>query len=766
MNTFFSKRVHFRLTLGIVLLVLCAYFSGVGTTHFASALSGAPCHVYNVGSSIPTGFAAPWDVFAKALLMKVFCGTGAELTVSGTPATYIWKTAYTAVLGGSWATVPLVGSNTTPDGNWLIGNASANLSTATADMSKPNFALVYICTYADAAWKCGCSFPSSCIAGNYSIQRFTSTENTGNGSATQCSDTPLDIQIVIDHSGSMSGDKIRDAKASAKTFIDVAGGSNTRMGMLYFNSSAYLTAGLTPALDTVKDAIDRIRSPNSSTNVGLAIGTAHRELEQNGNPSAKHVILLLTDGKANLPLEPPGPDRDFIPPDELPYAEQYAENEAARAKAAGNILYVVGMGSDVNTASLRRMATSPSHYYFAPTSAQLESIYVAIAGRLCPRAGAILSGLKLIDKNGNGARDAGDTGLSSWTIVLKDQSGSEKARTLTNASGAFSFRDVSPGTYSVCEITGTLWRQTLPPSGCHSVTVGAQNVGGLLFLNTPQLPTLMFTADALTVPYDTSTTLRWTAQNVSVCIAGDAWSGGKSLSGIESTGNLTASKTYTLTCTGARGSVAKSVTVGISVPPPEVTLSASATKVSRGANSTLTWTSQNASACAASSGTPDWPGAKVLNGSQLAGPINGLTTFIITCTNAGGSTTRSVSVDILPIDFALVNQGDIEVQFSGTSGKTTTETVITVLPREGFSGTVALSAGPSVIGGVAPTFNFSDAALSSAEYSTGSRFSIAFPSSIAPGNYAVQVTGVSGSLIRATNLTLKVTNFNPVIIER
>jgi len=77
-------------------------------------------------------------------------------------------------------------------------------------------------------------------------------------------------------------------------------------------------------------------------------------------------------------------------------------------------------------------------------------------------------------------------------------------------------------------------------------------------------PTLSLTADQYSVPYNTSTTLRWASQYTTSCSASGAWSGSKALSGSESTGNLTKQTTYLLQCSGPRGSTSpSSATIGI-----------------------------------------------------------------------------------------------------------------------------------------------------------------------------------------------------------
>lgn len=71
----------------------------------------------------------------------------------------------------------------------------------------------------------------------------------------------------------------------------------------------------------------------------------------------------------------------------------------------------------------------------------------------------------------------------------------------------------------------------------------------------------------ITIGYNQSAALSWTSGNVSACQASGAWSGNKATSGSESTGSLTASRTYTLTCVSSGGTVSDSVIVNVSSQP-------------------------------------------------------------------------------------------------------------------------------------------------------------------------------------------------------
>jgi len=61
-------------------------------------------------------------------------------------------------------------------------------------------------------------------------------------------------------------------------------------------------------------------------------------------------------------------------------------------------------------------------------------------------------------------------------------------------------------------------------------------------------------------------TINWTSKNATTCTASDSWGGAKNTSGSESTGILTFSKNYVITCTGPSGSAKDSVTAAVTYP--------------------------------------------------------------------------------------------------------------------------------------------------------------------------------------------------------
>jgi YVTN family beta-propeller protein len=153
-------------------------------------------------------------------------------------------------------------------------------------------------------------------------------------------------------------------------------------------------------------------------------------------------------------------------------------------------------------------------------------------------------------------------------------------------------------------------------------------------------PTVTFSASPATIIVGGSSTLTWATTNaVSATI--DNGVGSVPVNGSVSV-SPTMTTTYTLTATGAGGSASVSVKVTVQEPPPTVTLFADPEYIPPNGSSTLTWTTKNATSASIDQGI----GAVELNGSLAVSPTSG-TTYTLTATGPGGSTSTSVTIKIL-----------------------------------------------------------------------------------------------------------------------
>jgi hypothetical protein len=205
------------------------------------------------------------------------------------------------------------------------------------------------------------------------------------------------------------------------------------------------------------------------------------------------------------------------------------------------------------------------------------------------------------------------------------------------ASGGWSGSLATSGTWATEALSNTtLYELTCTGTGgsaSQSVTVTVSALA----------PVIMLGANPSSVEAGGASLLTWSTGNATACSASGAWSGRKGLSGSQPSGTLTAGATYTLTCTGARGTASQSVTVSVKSPAPTITLAAAPSTIANGTSSTLKWNATKATSCSASGA---WSGSKGMSGSQSTGILGADATYSLTCSGPGGKASQSATVSI------------------------------------------------------------------------------------------------------------------------
>lgn len=138
---------------------------------------------------------------------------------------------------------------------------------------------------------------------------------------------PLNFAIVLDHSGSMRGAKLKNVKEAVKVVIDRLEPSDY-ISVVIFDDTAQVIIPSMPANDPIgmKAAIDRIPDAGGTTmSLGMIQGLG--ELRRWNIPNAINRMILLTDG--------------------VTYGDTDRCRQLARDAAAGGIsIYPLGIGSD------------------------------------------------------------------------------------------------------------------------------------------------------------------------------------------------------------------------------------------------------------------------------------------------------------------------------------------------------------------------------------------------------------------------------------
>lgn len=200
--------------------------------------------------------------------------------------------------------------------------------------------------------------------------------------------TPVDTILVFDRSGSMDvgrkkpPEPLTTAKNAAIAYVDAADVID-KVGVVSFANAptSPLDHELSFDHDAVRQTVNDITIEKGLlqyTNLGDALKSALMELGSMRHiKDAKQVVVALTDGVANRPLDP-------VKQSNTKYAEEYAVSQANALRTAGAEVYTIGLGKGINETFLRdRVATDPAHYFNAPTAGDLQGVYKKISESVC-----------------------------------------------------------------------------------------------------------------------------------------------------------------------------------------------------------------------------------------------------------------------------------------------------------------------------------------------------------------------------------------------
>jgi len=177
-------------------------------------------------------------------------------------------------------------------------------------------------------------------------------EPTGTGQ-----DQELEVALVSDVSGSMSGAPISALKTAATDFVDNLS-SPDEAAAISFASSASTDQELTTDYAAVQTAINNYTA-SGGTSIAAGIDEGADEL-LNGTiatAGASKVMILLSDGNSSASA---------------------ATTAADAAKNAGIRIFTIALGS-ANTSLLESLASSPDDAFVAPDPADLDTVYAEIA---------------------------------------------------------------------------------------------------------------------------------------------------------------------------------------------------------------------------------------------------------------------------------------------------------------------------------------------------------------------------------------------------
>jgi tight adherence protein C len=173
--------------------------------------------------------------------------------------------------------------------------------------------------------------------------------------------TPVSVAMAIDISGSMQDDdKIAHAQAAAKNFISQTR-TRDRIAVVAFNDEVTVPQPLTSDRRLLGRAIDNL-SVGGNTRIYDALAQSVSQLFL--APAGAHAVVLLTDGSDTG-------------------SEWTMDDATAQAVRDGVPVYTIGLGPDVQSDILKRLATTTGgRYYEAPTGQDVAQAFRLISRQI------------------------------------------------------------------------------------------------------------------------------------------------------------------------------------------------------------------------------------------------------------------------------------------------------------------------------------------------------------------------------------------------
>jgi len=247
---------------------------------------------------------------------------------------------------------------------------------------------------------------------------------------------PKDVVIVLDRSGSMSGKKIRQAKASAAFILNNLNEHDRFNVVVYSDTVEPLFDGLVPADGKVKDALDRLDGIDAGggTNIHEALQTAMRMLpggdERKGRPA---YVIFLTDG---LPTVGKRDEKTILA-------------DTQKANVAGARLFAFGVGYDVNVRLLDKLVGGNhgrSDYVKEnePIESKISSLYAKIKNPVMTGLKIRIDGLRLRDSY---PRQMGDLFAGDQILLVGRYRGEDVKKLAADKAGVHHAQLVVTGVY-------------------------------------------------------------------------------------------------------------------------------------------------------------------------------------------------------------------------------------------------------------------------------------------------------------------------------
>lgn len=182
---------------------------------------------------------------------------------------------------------------------------------------------------------------------------------------------PIHLVLVMDASGSMVGNKIRDARNAASNFVSRMQ-QGDQVALLTFDESIKLLNDFTSAPDEILNRLALLdAAPNSGT---CLYDAAYRAIQIASTlPSGRRAVILFTDG-----VDETASGGRACSVHTLEDVINLASQGSTRTP-----LFTLGLGNRIDEGALKRLAElTGGRYIYSPASSQLEAMFELLTEQL------------------------------------------------------------------------------------------------------------------------------------------------------------------------------------------------------------------------------------------------------------------------------------------------------------------------------------------------------------------------------------------------
>ncbi|MCE1254559.1 MAG: substrate-binding and VWA domain-containing protein [Anaerolineae bacterium] len=178
---------------------------------------------------------------------------------------------------------------------------------------------------------------------------------------------PVDLAVVVDVSGSMSGEKIAAARTSLVQFINLLE-DRDRLQVITFSSDVNLMMDLTELGPKRIEITRRVSAIIEGGDTALydAVVYAYQELEKNANPKHIRAVVVLSDGNDTASVNS---------------INDVVKKIGSKSEEGGNSikLFTIGYGDDFDADVLKKMAESTGGRQYEGKPENINQVYSEIA---------------------------------------------------------------------------------------------------------------------------------------------------------------------------------------------------------------------------------------------------------------------------------------------------------------------------------------------------------------------------------------------------